>query len=91
MVSKLDQSVGEIVTALRHRDMLQNSIIIFMSDNGAPTMGIHSNRGSNYPLRGVSFNISFFRMPKMLFLENPMDIGLLRISRGLQCQFHNVS
>ena len=55
MVSKLDQGVGDVIAALRRRDMLQNSIIIFMSDNGAPTMGIHSNRGSNFPLRGVSF------------------------------------
>nr|XP_018909945.1 PREDICTED: arylsulfatase B-like isoform X2 [Bemisia tabaci] len=53
MVSKLDQSVGEVVSALRSRDMLDNSIIIFMSDNGAPTYGLHSNRGSNYPLRGI--------------------------------------
>lgn len=53
MVSKLDQSVGEVVTALRQKGMLENSIVLFMSDNGAPTVGIHSNRGSNYPMRGV--------------------------------------
>ncbi|XP_015600611.1 arylsulfatase B isoform X2 [Cephus cinctus] len=53
MVSKLDQSVGEVVAALRRRGMLENSIVLFMSDNGAPTMGIHSNRGSNYPMRGI--------------------------------------
>ncbi|XP_015512998.2 arylsulfatase B-like [Neodiprion lecontei] len=53
MVSKLDQSVGEVVAALRRREMLENSIILFMSDNGAPTYGIHSNRGSNYPMRGI--------------------------------------
>ncbi|XP_051172962.1 arylsulfatase B-like isoform X2 [Leptopilina boulardi] len=53
MVSKLDQSVGDVIAALRRRGMLDNSIIVFLSDNGAPTMGIHSNRGSNYPLRGI--------------------------------------
>lgn len=53
MVRRLDQSVGDVVTALRERDMLQDSVILFMSDNGAPTFGVHSNRGSNFPLRGM--------------------------------------
>uniref|UniRef100_A0A0A9YCM5 Arylsulfatase B n=3 Tax=Lygus hesperus TaxID=30085 RepID=A0A0A9YCM5_LYGHE len=53
MVSKLDESVGEVVAALRRKHMLENSVIVFMSDNGAPTHGIHSNRGSNFPCRGI--------------------------------------
>ncbi|KAK3932621.1 Arylsulfatase J [Frankliniella fusca] len=53
MVRRLDQGVGDVVAALRARGMLQDSVILFMSDNGAPTFGIHSNRGSNYPLRGM--------------------------------------
>ncbi|XP_028982499.1 arylsulfatase B isoform X2 [Diachasma alloeum] len=53
MVSKLDQSVGEVVAALRRREMLPNSIILFVADNGAPTFGPHHNAGSNYPLRGM--------------------------------------
>ncbi|XP_076376940.1 arylsulfatase I isoform X2 [Megalopta genalis] len=53
VVSKLDQGVGEVMDALRTRGMLENSIVLFMSDNGAPTEGFLSNRGSNYPLRGM--------------------------------------
>jgi arylsulfatase A-like enzyme len=53
MVSKLDESVGQIIHALTDTGMLNNSIIIFISDNGAPTVGIYENWGSNYPLRGV--------------------------------------
>lgn len=52
MVSRLDRSVGEVMQALRSKRMLENSIVVFMSDNGAPTYGIHSNRGSNWPFRG---------------------------------------
>ncbi|XP_030372601.1 arylsulfatase B [Scaptodrosophila lebanonensis] len=52
MVSSLDKSVGETMQALADRNMLNNSIILLYSDNGAPTVGIHSNAGSNYPFRG---------------------------------------
>ncbi|KAG8225039.1 hypothetical protein J437_LFUL000017 [Ladona fulva] len=54
MVWKLDESVGKIVAALDGSSMLQNSIIVFLSDNGAQTYGIHYNRGSNFPFKGVS-------------------------------------
>ncbi|CAH1099210.1 unnamed protein product [Psylliodes chrysocephalus] len=46
MVSMLDQSVGTVIAALREKRMLQNSVILFFSDNGA------SDFGSNYPFRG---------------------------------------
>jgi arylsulfatase A-like enzyme len=54
MVSKLDESVGRIVRALQRRHMLENSIIVFLSDNGAPTKGRQPNWGSNWPFKGVS-------------------------------------
>ncbi|XP_014470869.1 PREDICTED: arylsulfatase B-like [Dinoponera quadriceps] len=53
MVSKMDESVGQVVETLKNRNMLDNSIILFMSDNGAPTDGFLYNYGSNYPLRGI--------------------------------------
>lgn len=54
MVGKLDESVGRIVTALREKEILANSVILFSADNGAPTLGMLANKGSNFPLRGVS-------------------------------------
>ncbi|KAJ1529683.1 hypothetical protein ONE63_006438 [Megalurothrips usitatus] len=54
MVSKLDESVGSVVAALQARGMLESSIILFMSDNGAPTIGNpYPNWGSNAPHRGL--------------------------------------
>ncbi|EDV39291.1 uncharacterized protein Dana_GF25237 [Drosophila ananassae] len=52
MVSKLDQSVGRIISTLASTDQLENSIVIFYSDNGAPSVGMFANTGSNWPLRG---------------------------------------
>lgn len=49
----MDNSVGEVVKALKHKDMLNNSIIIFSTDNGGPAEGFNLNAASNWPLRGV--------------------------------------
>ncbi|XP_055385575.1 arylsulfatase B-like [Condylostylus longicornis] len=56
MVSKLDESIGKTIHALKNKNMLENSIVIFYSDNGAPTVGMFSNGGSNFPLRGQKFS-----------------------------------
>lgn len=39
MVSKLDTSVGKVVKALTESNMLENTVILFMADNGAPIVG----------------------------------------------------
>lgn len=39
-VSKLDEGVGKVVEALERNKMLENSIILFMSDNGSPVEGM---------------------------------------------------
>jgi arylsulfatase A-like enzyme len=44
----LDKSVGEIVDALNNRGVMENTYIIFMSDNG----GCFYGGGKNAPLRG---------------------------------------
>lgn len=54
MISKLDESVGKVVRTLKEKKMLDNTIILFYSDNGAPSDGLFDNSGSNHPLKGVS-------------------------------------
>jgi arylsulfatase A-like enzyme len=53
MLTKLDESVGKVIEALFNNNMLQNSIIIFTTDNGGPADGFNINAASNWPLRGV--------------------------------------
>lgn len=53
MLSKLDDSVGEVVKALAKNRMLEDAIIVFSTDNGGPAAGFNLNAASNYPLRGV--------------------------------------
>lgn len=53
MVTKLDESVGRIVQILQQQQMLNDSIIIFSTDNGGPAEGFNLNHASNWPLRGV--------------------------------------
>lgn len=45
----MDRNVGRLIGALNQNKMLDNAIIVFFSDNGAPTTDSH---GSNYPFRG---------------------------------------
>lgn len=54
VMSKLDESVGRVVAALRETGMLDNCVVVFINDNGAPVKGELANYGSNYPHRGVS-------------------------------------
>ena len=53
MLSKLDESIGRVVKALEENNMLENSIIVFTTDNGGPAGGFNSNAASNWPLKGV--------------------------------------
>lgn len=54
MISIMDRGIGQIVTALKTKGILENTVILFIADNGAPSIGQHTNAGSNYPFRGVN-------------------------------------
>ena len=56
MLTKLDESVGRVTAALQESGLLQNSIIVFTTDNGGPAASFDFNAASNWPLRGVSHN-----------------------------------
>lgn len=48
-LTAVDRGVGDILAALRETGQLENTLVIFLSDNGAPP----ENGGSNEPFRGL--------------------------------------
>lgn len=55
MVHELDKSIGQVVNALKQKNMLEESIIVFSGDNGGAANGMDNNVASNWPLRGVRY------------------------------------
>ncbi|XP_077510917.1 arylsulfatase B-like isoform X2 [Amblyomma americanum] len=53
MVDTLDQSVAAVLEALEAASMLEDTIIVFSSDNGACSASAAKNYGFNWPLRGM--------------------------------------
>jgi len=52
MVNHLDDMIGAVVTSLKSRDLFNNSLIVFSSDNGGPIYQNGSAGANNWPLRG---------------------------------------
>lgn len=52
MTWALDRAVGTIVNKLKQDNLLDNTLIFFLSDNG----GAHNNQSSNLPLKGFKGN-----------------------------------
>ena len=44
----------------KEKEMLENSVVVFTTDNGGPAAGFGQNAASNFPLRGVSLFSSLF-------------------------------
>jgi len=56
MIHALDRGIGQVLDALRQTGQLENTLIVFTSDNGGPgRAGAKDNPSSNGPLRGWKF------------------------------------
>lgn len=80
LVEGMDKSLGDIMNFLDSRNIAENTIIIFMSDNGgqavAPRQGRH-NRDQNAPARGGkgSAYMGGVREPMMVYWPNVTEGG----------------
>lgn len=53
MLSAMDDGIGRTISAIRDEQLEDDTIIVFLNDNGGPTMaGTTINGSSNRPLRG---------------------------------------
>jgi arylsulfatase A-like enzyme len=53
MMSAMDDAIGRVLKSVAQAGQEQNTIVMFISDNGGPTMkGVTVNGSSNAPLRG---------------------------------------
>ena len=50
MVSAVDDGVGRLLAELRKQGLEENTLVVFLSDNGGPTQ---DNAANNHPLRGA--------------------------------------
>ncbi|KAL8594525.1 hypothetical protein ACOMHN_028879 [Nucella lapillus] len=72
MVSALDDGVGAVYAALKKRNMLNNSVIVFTTDNGGPANGFDFNAASNFPLRGLKATLWEGGVRGVGFIHSPL-------------------
>lgn len=83
MLDAMDASVGKVVEALGDRDMLDNTILLFLSDNGGKPWGAQSNRASNFPLRGMKETLWEGGVRGSAFLWSPLIERAPRVSQQM--------
>ncbi|XKL69126.1 hypothetical protein PGB90_006895 [Kerria lacca] len=60
ILDALDESVGKVIEALDSSQLLKNSVVLFISDNGGATVDPlwkYENTASNWPLRGMKTSL----------------------------------
>ncbi|KAH8038686.1 hypothetical protein HPB51_002830 [Rhipicephalus microplus] len=83
MVDVLDESVGAVVEALEEASMLENTVVVFSSDNGGAPLGLHASRGCNWPLRGSKGTLWEGASRAAAFLWSPLLATRGRVSQQL--------
>lgn len=52
MVKYADDAIGEIVALIKKRNMWDNTLVVFQTDNGGPSFTGSQHTANNYPLKG---------------------------------------
>lgn len=81
MVSAMDDSMKVIMDALKEKNELHNSIILFSTDNGGPPAD--GNIASNWPLRGAKDTLFEGGVRGISFIWSPLFKKSKRTSMDL--------
>jgi arylsulfatase A-like enzyme len=73
MISAMDDGVGQVRAALRRNRVSNNTLVVFLSDNG----GVLKNTSTNDPWRGSKTSVweGGFRVPFIMSLPNTIPAG----------------
>ena len=78
MITDLDTQVGRIVAALKQQNMLDNTLIMFSSDNGGATSALFATGARSPEEREESGGVE-------LGAKTPASNGDLRGGKGSRC------
>lgn len=90
MMSAMDDAIHQVQQKLEAESLSQNTIVIFFSDNGGPTMkGTTMNGSSNAPLRGSKRTCleGGVRVPFFIQWPKKIEAGLVRDNPVIQLDF----
>lgn len=76
MLANMDDGIGRLMQRLRELELEENTLVVFLSDNGGPTLELTS---SNAPLRGGKGSMyeGGLRVPFMMQWKGTLPAGLV--------------
>ncbi|KAL1438993.1 hypothetical protein MTO96_047469 [Rhipicephalus appendiculatus] len=82
-IGEENRTVYAVVEALQESGMLENTVLVFSSDNGGAPQGLHASRGCNWPLRGSKGTLWEGASRAAAFLWSPLLATRGRVSQQL--------
>ena len=80
-IEEIDWSTGQILNHLRKRQLERRTLVVWMSDNGAPMAPDMASpaRGTNHPLHGRGYTTSegAFRSPTLMWWPSRIPAGTI--------------
>jgi hypothetical protein len=83
MIYNLDRHLGRVFDTLEKNKYLENSLVVFLTDNGGPIGGCDFSWSSNYPLRGSKHTLWEGGVRGVTFAYAPNFANLGSISNEL--------